>query len=314
MGSPEFALPALEALNTSGRYKPLLVVSQPDKKTGRGKIIKPTPCKELAQDLGITCQVMSKGNYVDVVGEIARLEPDFVVVAAFGIILKEDLLNLPRCGCINIHASLLPKYRGASPIQAALLAGDEETGCTTMKMDAGIDTGEILLQESLKIEPDDSAGTLSFRLALMGAGLLVRTLDGIQDGSVKGVAQDDSLASYTKMIKKSDGQIDWSLDSQALERRIRAMTPWPSAFTFYHGKRLIVVEAVAVSADWVDLPVGGLDVAAAEPGLVLSHDPLTVACGEGAMVLERVKPEGRKEMHSESFLAGHALEVGEKLG
>lgn len=314
MGSPQFALPALEALNASGRYKPLLVVSQPDKKKGRGKILMPTPCKAMAHDLGITCQVMSKGNYVDVVAEIARLKPDFVVVAAFGIILKEDLLNLPRCGCINIHASLLPKYRGASPIQAALLAGDEETGCTTMRMDAGIDTGEILLQESLKIEPDDNAGTLSFRLALLGADLLVRTLDGIQDGSVVGVAQDDLSASYTKMIKKSDGEIDWSLDSEALERRIRAMTPWPSAFTFCRGKRLIVAEAVAEASDWVELPPAGLDASAIEPGVVLSLDPLTVACGEGAMVLERVKPEGRKEMHSESFLAGNPLEVGERLG
>ena len=314
MGSPEFALPALEALNASGRYKPLLVVSQPDKKKGRGKIMMPTPCKAMAQNLGIACQVMSKVNYADVVAEIAALKPDFVVVAAFGIIIKEDLLNLPRYGCINIHASLLPKYRGASPIQAALLAGDEETGCTTMRMDAGIDTGEIYLQQSLKIEPDDNTGTLGFRLALLGADLLVRTLDGIQDGTVEGRAQDDLFSSYTKMIKKSDGEMDWSMDAVVLERQIRAMTPWPSAFTFYKGKRLIVVEAVAAAAeDWVD-DGERAGTAAGGPGTVLRLDPLTVACGSGAMIIQRVKPEGRKEMMVDSYLAGNPMDVGERLG
>lgn len=303
MGSPDFAVPSLDALCDSGRYKPLLVVSQPDKQKGRGKKVLPTPVRARALELGIPTAVMSRKNYSDVVGEIAALEPDVVVVTAFGIIIKEDLLELPRYGCVNVHASLLPKYRGVSPIQAALLAGDKETGCTTMKMDAGIDTGDILLKESLVIRAEDNAGTLSERLSSLGAGLLVRTLDGLWDGTVVGVPQDDSLSSYTRKIRKTDGEIDWSLDAGEIARRVRAMTPWPSAYTFREGRRLIIVEASVED-----------DVSAGDAGSVMRLDPLTVACGNGALVIRRLKPEGRKAMSVESYLAGYPLEVGEKLG
>jgi methionyl-tRNA formyltransferase len=249
---------------------------------------------------------MSKENYAEVASEIASLAPDVIVVTAFGIIIKEDLLDLPRYGCVNVHASLLPKYRGVSPIQEALLAGDEETGCTTMKMDAGIDTGDILMKESLVIRAEDNAGILSERLSRLGAELLVRTLDGLWDGTVVGTAQDDSLSSYTKKIKKTDGEINWSLDAAVLVRRVRAMTPWPSAYTFRDGRRLIIVEAIEASGADVD--------ADTHAGNVLRVDPLTVVCGRGGLVIRRLKPEGRQVMSTESYLTGHPLEIGDKFG
>lgn len=311
MGSPDFAVPSLDALNDSGRYRPRLVVTQPDRQSGRGRKMSPTAVKSRARKLDIPTLDMSKENYAEVVEEIAALRPDVVVVTAFGIIIKNDLLELPRYGCVNVHASLLPKYRGVSPIQAALLAGDEETGCTTIKMDAGIDTGEILLKQPLAIRPDDTAGTLSERLSRLGAGLLVRTLDGLWEGALKGTPQENELSSYTRKIKKSDGKIDWSLDAAAVMRRVRAMTPWPSAYTFFGERRIIV----AVAAETAAAP-GHEDkhLRHPDPGRVLRIDPMTIACGRGSIVIQRLKPEGRAVMSASSFAAGHTLKVGDRLG
>jgi methionyl-tRNA formyltransferase len=247
---------------------------------------------------------MSKANYVEVVADIAALSPDVVVVVAFGIIIKEDLLAMPALGCVNVHASLLPKYRGVSPIQAAILAGESETGCTTMRMDAGIDTGDVLLQSVTAIGPDDTAGSLSDRLSVSGAELLVRTLDGLRDGSVTPAPQGESPTKYAKKIKKEHGEIDWSRDAASVERRVRAMTPWPSAYTYFRGKRLIVSEAAISDEPAKDVP----------PGAVVSVDPLVIACGGGALALRRLKPEGKKSMALAAFLAGHPMEPGDKLG
>jgi len=304
MGSPGFALPSLESLAGSGRYTPILVVTQPDRQSGRGKRLQPTPVKVRALELGLPVEEMSREKYADVAAGIVALRPDIIVVVAFGIIIRSDLLNLPKYGCINVHASLLPKYRGVSPIQAAIQSGDSEMGCTPMLIDAGVDTGDMLLHESTPVLPDDNAGTLTDRLAGLGAALLVRTLDGLRDGSVKRVAQDDSRSSYVRKIKKIHGRIDWSRPAEMVDRHIRAMSPWPSAFTFHGGRRLIVEEAV-VSAVPSDTAAG--------PGEVVSLDPFIVACARGALEILRLKPEGKKSMTPAAYLVGHALSAGDKL-
>jgi methionyl-tRNA formyltransferase len=303
MGSPDFAVPTLDALVESERFRPVAVVTQPDRGRGRGKKLSPTPVKKRATAIGLPVREMSRDNYTEIAGWVGDLAPDVIVVVAFGIILRADLLELPTHGCVNVHASLLPKYRGVSPVQAAILAGDPVTGCTTMKIDEGIDTGDVLLRESLDIRPDDTAGTLTDRLAALGAGLIVRTLDGLLDGSVVPRPQPDEGSSYVKKIKKTHGRIDWTRDALDVERRIRAMTPWPSAYAFHGEKRLIVIRAVA-------------DPAAAheeEPGTVLSLDPLTVACGGGVVKIDSLKPEGKREMSPGAYVAGHALATGERL-
>lgn len=301
MGSPEFAVSALDALVSDPRFDVVQVVTQPDRPKGRGKKLAPTAVKAYATARGIPVVTMTRNDYVDVVRALSALEPDFAVVASFGIILKKDLLELPRHGCVNVHASLLPRYRGVSPIQAAILSGDEKTGCTTMLMDEGVDTGPVLLADSIDIEPHDTAGTLGRKLAALGSVLLVRTLDGIIDGSIRPVGQDESLASYTRKVRKEHGAIDWTKDAAAIERQIRAMSPWPSAYTAFSGKRLIILEA-AVTPNTGD-----------EPGVVVSSSPLVVATGEGGLELRRVKIEGKNEMTAAAFLAGYRVKPGGRL-
>jgi len=302
MGSPDFAVPSLDALVASARFRPALVVSQPDRPRGRGRRTEPTAVRARALELDLPTREMSRTNYAEVVGAIRALAPEVVVVVAFGIILKRDLLELPPLGCVNVHASLLPRHRGVSPIQAAILAGDEVTGCTTMRIDEQVDTGGILLVEETAIAPDETAGSLSDRLARIGAHLLVRTLDGLFDGTITPVAQDPARATKTKKLRKSDGEIDWSRDCTTLDRHIRAMTPWPSAYTFHGGRRVIVVEASPVTDT------------SGEPGRVVSLEPLRVACGDGAVEIRRLKPEGGKVMAPAAYLAGHAARVGEQWG
>ena len=302
MGTPDFAVASLDALHESGRFAPALVVSQPDRPRGRGRHTVPTPVRARAIDYGIETRQMSKENYAEVVAELTALEPDVVVVVAFGIIIKRDLLDLPRLGCVNVHASLLPRHRGVSPIQAAILAGDAETGCTTMHIDEGIDTGDILLKAPTEILESDTAGSLSDRLAGIGGALLVRTLEGLFDGSVTPVAQGESPTPYTKKIRKRHGEMDWTQDAVSLARRVRAMTPWPSAFTFVDGNRVIITGARPVSE------CGG------DAGTLVSLDPFRVACGQGCLELTGIKPEGKKSMPPNAFLAGHRLRAGQRFG
>lgn len=301
MGSPEFAVPTLHALVSAPGFRVVQVVTQPDRPKGRGRRLSPTPVKECAATRGIPVTTMTKHDYPEVVRHLATLEPDFVVVASFGIILKKDLLDLPRHGCVNLHASLLPRHRGVSPIQAAILAGDERTGCTTMLMDEGIDTGAVLLRETVPIEPEDTTGTLERKLATLGAPLVVRTLEGIIEGTVQPVRQDESLASYARKIKKEHGAVDWSMSAEAVSRHVRAMSPWPSAYAWFAGRRLIILEAAAVAA------------ASAEPGAIVSVSPLVVAAGEGGVELRRVKVEGKKEMDGAAFVAGYRAKPGDRL-
>jgi methionyl-tRNA formyltransferase len=301
MGSPEFAVSTLDALVLAPGFDVVQVVTQPDRPKGRGKKLAPTPVKAYATERGIPVVTMTKHDYSEVVGDLARIEPDFVVVASFGIILKKDLLDLPRYGCVNLHPSLLPKYRGVSPIQAAILAGDEETGCTTMLMDEGVDTGAVLLAESMGVDPNDTAGTLERKLAALGASLVVRTLEGILDGSVRPIGQNESLASYTRKIRKEHGAIDWSKSASAIARQVRALLPWPSAYTTLAGRRLIILEAAVAPS------VRG------EPGAVLSVSPLVVGTGDGGLEIRRVKVEGKNEMSATAFLSGYHVRPGDRL-
>jgi len=253
-----------------------------------------------ALNLGIPTLTMTKETYAEGVEAVRAARPDAIIVVAFGLILRRDLLDMPEFGCINVHASLLPRHRGVSPIQAAILAGDEVTGCTTMRIDEGVDTGNILLRAETPIGPDDTAGTLTARLAGLGAGLLLRTLDGVFDGSVHEVVQDNALATVTKKIRKHHGLIDWTRSAVELERRVRAMTPWPSAYSFLNGRRLLI-DAVAVAPQATN----------AAPGTVVSLEPLVVACGEGALDIRMLRPEGRRSMPPRAFRAGNPLEMGE---
>jgi len=303
MGSPDFAVVSLDALCDAVRYRPQLVVSQPDRPRGRGRTMAPTPVRARALALGIPTLTMEKATYEEGVRHVAAARPDAIVVVAFGLILRGDLLDLPPHGCINVHASLLPRHRGVSPIQAAILAGDPVTGCTTMHIDEGVDTGDIMLQETLPLMPNDTAGALSTRLAALGASLLIRTLDGVFAGTVRAVPQDSSMATLTRKIRKHHGAIDWARPARELERHVRAMTPWPSAFTFHRGRRVLVVSCAGTDAQ-----------PAAEPGRVTALEPLTVACSEGALVVHSLCPEGGRTMTAADYLAGHPLDIGEALG
>ena len=301
MGSPDFAVPSLDALHASGRYAPQLVVSQPDRPRGRGRAVDPTPVRARALALGIPTLTMTKETYAAGVEVIREAAPDAIIVVAFGLILRTDLLHMPPFGCVNVHASLLPRHRGVSPIQAAILAGDGVTGCTTMRIDEGVDTGNVLLRAETPITPDDTAGTLTARLATLGAELLVRTLDGVFDGTVHEVPQDVAGATLTRKIRKRHGQIDWTRDAELAWRHIRAMTPWPSAYTFHRGRR-VQVDSATVAPSTANR---------AAPGTVISVDPLVVACGEGALEIRSLRPEGRRAMSPTEFRAGNPLEKGD---
>ncbi len=303
MGSPDFAVPSLDALVASQRYRPTLVVSQPDRPRGRGQAVSPTPVRARALELGIPTFQMGKENYAEGVQAIGAEKPDVIIVVAFGLILRRDLLSMPPRGCINVHASLLPRHRGVSPIQAAILDGDEVTGCTTMLIDEGVDTGDILLKEETPINPDDTAGTLFERLAQIGADLLVKTLDGLVDGTVERVKQVHLNATITRKIRKAHGEIDWTKDAAVIARQVRAMSPWPSAYTTHGGKRLIIEEATATEG-----------VAGVHAGHITSIEPLIIACGDGTLLINRVRPEGRKSMTAREYVAGHRLTAGDRLG
>lgn len=304
MGSPQFAIPALEALVDAPDVDVVRVVSQPDRPKGRGKRVEPTPVKRLALERGLPALEMGKANYAGAVAELVPLEPDFVVVVAFGLILRKDLLDLPTKGCVNLHPSLLPRHRGVAPIQAAILSGDARTGCTTMLMDEGVDTGDILLTQEIPITDEDTAGSLNEKLSRLGAPLLVETLRGLVSGTVRPKKQDESLATYTKMIKKNDGSIDWTRSAADIQRRIRAMTPWPSAYTPFAKGRLIILLAR------VEPPTER----STKAGEIVSLDPLCVATGEGLLSLHAVKVEGRKAMSAQAFQAGYRLKLGDVLG
>jgi methionyl-tRNA formyltransferase len=291
MGSPEFSLPTLRLLVE--RYPVVGVVTQPDRPSGRGKVLTPPPVKNLALELGLPLVQPERLRHPEAMQTLRDWQPELIIVAAFGQILRQDILDLPRFGCLNVHGSLLPRWRGAAPIQAAILHGDLETGITIMRMDAGVDTGPILSQRSLPVRPDDTTASLTVPLAELGATLLVETLPAYLAGSLQPQPQDETLAAYAPMLKKEEGLLDFELPALQLERRVRAFNPWPSAYTFYQEQMLKVHRARAVA------DVGGI------PGahLVFQGFP-SVACAEGLLVLDEVQPAGKKPMPGKVFLQG----------
>lgn len=291
MGSPVFALTTLKALGNN--YQVAGVVTQPDRPAGRGRVLKSPPVKTLAQELEIPVIQPRRLRDPEALEQLNTWKPDLIVVAAFGQILPPEVLDLPIHGSINVHASLLPRWRGAAPIQAAILHGDSETGITIMKMDPGLDTGPILSQRSLPISPDDTAGTLSPRLAELGAELLIETLPSYLNGDLEPHPQHDSQATYAPMLKKGDGELDFTLTASELERRVRAFSPWPSAFTKWRGKRLKVFHSHAV------------DVHGFDPGQRTIHEGLpALGTGQGLLVLDEVQPASKKPMPAEVFMLG----------
>jgi len=301
MGTPEFAVPSLKRLLEEG-YEIPLVITQPDKPAGRGRKVKPPPVKTFALEKGIHVYQPErlKGNE-ELEERLKELAPDLIVVVAYGKILPSWLLDVPKFGVLNVHASLLPKYRGASPIQSALLNGEEETGVTVMKVSERLDAGDILSQKKIKITESDNAETLSKKLSHEGALLLSETIPLYVSGKVKPVPQNESEATYCFQIRKEMGKIDWEKPAREIFNMVRAFTPWPSAYTFFRGKRVQLLKVFPVSE-------------AGEPGeVVKAGKELIVAAGEGALRIDSLKPEGKKSITGEDFVRGYRVKVGEKF-
>lgn len=307
MGTPDFAVDTLEAIVKAG-HEVALVVTQPDKAKGRGKKVCYTPVKEKALEHDLPVAQPEKVREEDFVEKLRAIAPDVIVVVAFGQILPESILNIPQYGCINVHASLLPAYRGAAPIQWAVIDGLTESGVTTMYMEKGLDTGDIILQSKLSLAPDETGGSLFDKLAKEGAILLVKTLTMLGDGTATRTKQDDSKSSYAKMLTKDMGCLDFTKDAVILERLIRGLNPWPSAFTKIQDKTLKIYVAEVVSEDVITF--------AAEPGTVVAVDKrsFTVRCGKGALRILNLQLEGKKRMDTSAFLLGYKIETGMQLG
>jgi len=302
MGSDEFSVPALLALTMT--HEVVGVVTQPDRPAGRGRKLAVNPVKRMAQAAEIPVYQPDSLRTPEALAQLEAYEADLFVVAAFGRILTQQVLDIPPHACVNIHASLLPRWRGAAPMPAAILAGDSQTGITIMKMDAGLDTGPILAQLATIIEVDDTAVSLGARLAEMGAQCLIDTLPPYLDGNLAPRPQPDDGVTFAPRLKKKDGWMDWSKSAQELDRLVRAYSPWPSAFTFWNEKRLKVLETIPLP-DWSG---------AGDPGTVVEGEvcPLVVT-GKGALWLTRVQLAGKKAMSSDSFICGQPDFLGAVL-
>ncbi len=303
MGTPAFAVPSLTAMLDHGEQV-VAVVTQPDRPRGRGRKPAPPPVKETALAAGLPVLQPTAIKTEAFRRQIGEFQPDLIVVCAYGRILPGPLLRLPPLGTINVHGSLLPKYRGAAPIQWAIIRGETETGITIMQMDEGLDTGDILLPGAMPIELDDTAGTLAAKMAELGGRLLVEALDRLRAGTLTPVPQDDSQATLAPPLKKEDGHIDWSRPAAAIGCLIRGLDPWPSAYSFVNGKRLRLFAPRPVAE-----PV------AEPPGTVVRADRegLTVAAGDGVVVIREIQREGGRRMPVATFLQGHPLPPGTRL-
>ena len=304
MGSADFSCVILRALVTSAGFEVIGVVTQPDKPKGRELKLKQSPVKELAMSLGLPVLQPLRAREEGFIEQLRKFRPDLIVVAAYGQILPQTVLDLPQFGCLNVHTSLLPKYRGAAPIQWAILNDQRETGVTIMKMDAGLDTGAILTQGITPIAPQDSAETLLQRLAKMGAELLVETIPDFIGGRIQPRPQPAEGVIYAPKIKKEDGRLDWNQPARALWNRVRGLLPWPGAFTYLNGHTLLKIwqaEVLAVSGRAGEI-------------LEASKAGISVGCGEGALRLTVLQREGGRRLAANEFLTGHRLEAGHKLG
>ena len=301
MGTPDFALPTLRALNES-RHELLAVVTQPDRPKGRGQALQASPIKQYAVAHSLSVFQPEKASAPEFIDRLRSLAPDLIVVIAYGQILKEKLLQVPKYFCMNIHASLLPKYRGAAPINWALIHGEAETGVTTMKMDAGLDTGDILLMRPVKIGPADTAQTLHDILAKAGAGLTLETLDRLEQKALTPVPQNDAESTYASKLKKEDGWIRWDQPAHAIQNRVRGLEPWPGAYGFLQGQRLRLCRVETAPGTPEDRP--GTVVRVSDYGI-------EVGTADGRLIVTELQPEGKKRMSAGSFLLGHAVPVGE---
>ncbi|MBR4993078.1 MAG: methionyl-tRNA formyltransferase [Lachnospiraceae bacterium] len=303
MGTPDFAVGALEKIIEAG-HEVTLVVTQPDKEKGRGKELAFSPVKECALKHNIPVFQPVKIRLPENVEELKKYEADVFVVAAFGQILSKEILDMPRFGCINIHASLLPKYRGASPIAWSILNGDKETGVTIMQMNEGMDTGDILLQKAIAIDKKETTEGLFDKLMDLGAEMIVEALDKLSKGELTATPQDESLASKVGKMDKTFGLIDWSEAADVIERKIRGLYSWPSAYTFLNGKRLKIYNGDVVSLDNT-----------AKPGSIIAVDKesFTVSTGDKALKISDVQIEGKRRMNVKEFLLGNAISVGDTL-
>jgi len=295
MGSPEFAVPVLRALYEN--FDVVGVVTQPDRPAGRGRKLSAPPVKQLAQELELPTIQPRRLRDPEAGDQLKAWAPDLIVVAAFGQILRQELLDLPAFGCVNVHASLLPRWRGAAPIQAAILHGDEQTGVTIMRMDAGIDTGPIIHQRATTIHPDETAGELSDRLASLGAELLVNTLPAYLDGELLAHPQDETQASYAPPLTKKDGLLDFNRPADALARQVRAFQPWPGAYTYWLDQVLKIHSAYPIS--------DGEAESLLSPGQRTVYENMPAICSsQGLLILDQIQPAGKKAMAGEVFLQG----------
>lgn len=301
MGTPSFACPTLQTL-LDRKEEVIAVYTQPDRPKGRGQKLQPPPVKELALAHGIPVFQPPKVRTPEVIEQIRELQPDLIVVVAFGQILPKALLDIPPHGCVNVHASLLPRYRGAAPLNWCLVNGETETGVTTMLMDVGLDTGPMLLKKATPIGPDEGIDTLHDRMATLGAVLLGETLDGLAAGSIVPEPQDDAASCYAPLLKKEHGRIDWHKPAVALHNQVRGLATWPGAVTLLQGEPLKLFRTTA-------------DSGSGRPGEVLAADKngIEVACGQGSLLITELQAAGARRMDAASFLAGHPLTIGSIL-
>ena len=297
MGTPDFAVSTLESL-VKGGHEVIAAVTQPDKPKGRGKAVQYTPVKEKALEYEIPVYQPVKARDPEFVELLKGMDPDVIVVVAFGQLLPKAILDIPKYGCVNVHASLLPKYRGAAPIQWAVIDGEEVSGVTTMLMDEGLDTGDMLEKAEIVVDEKETGGSLFDKLSALGGELILSTLEKMENGTITRTPQGDSTTSYAKMLKKTMGEIDWHMEAVKIERLIRGLNPWPSAYTSLKGKTVKIWSADVVAGE-----------STGNPGRVtVTKDKLLVECGENFLSITELQLEGKKRMETAAFLRGFTVE------
>lgn len=301
MGTPDFSVPVLAGLVESDDHDVVAVITQPDKARGRSGKLLPTPVKEYATEHGIEVYTPRRIKDPEFISVLKNIEADVMVVIAFGQILSKEILDMPKYGCVNVHASLLPRWRGAAPMQWAIITGDTVTGVTTMQMDEGIDTGDMLLKKKVTIDADETDESLQKKLAPVGASLLLETLKGLEEGSITPKKQNDEESTYAKLLTKETGRIDFTWEAARIERYIRALSHWPNVYCYYEGKTLKIWDAEVLPDD-----------SGYEPGVVsqVTKKSFAVQTGKGQLLMKEVQAEGKKRMAAASFLNGNRLEEG----
>lgn len=301
MGTPDFAVPTLEALAAAG-HEVIAAITQPDKPKGRGKAVLMPPVKEKALSLGIPVyQPVKIRKDEEFIGQLKAMEPDAIVVVAFGQILPKEVLDIPKLGCVNVHASLLPRYRGAAPVQWVVIDGEKETGITTMMMDEGLDTGDMLERVVIPIDPKETGGSLHDKLSQAGGKLIISTLQKLENQTIIRTPQTDENTCYAQMLRKSLGDIDWTADAAAIERLIRGLNPWPSAYTMWNGKTLKLWAADVSDEEYEGTP-GEV--------VLVTKNSILVKTGKGTLSLAELQLEGKKRMDAAAFLRGYPVSKG----